>query len=67
MKDEIEIDINRRNRLISVEPKYSNAKDKGRYSNDIKTNNLTSNTNVLKSMEQGLFDMKKFHMLNYIA
>lgn len=66
MRDEIEIDMSRKNR--TYEPKFSGIKDKmPTYSEKRSNYNTDSNANVLKSMEVGLSEMKKFHMLNYIA
>jgi hypothetical protein len=60
MKDEMEMDIDRRsNHLV---PKYSDRKD-----NSKQVSHTTNNNNIMRSLEKNNFELKKYQVLNYIA
>lgn len=62
MKEEIEIDLNRRATNL---PSYSPKKDTD-YSVAPRAN-TASNANIMRSLEKNNFEVKKYQMLNYIA
>ena len=59
MKDELEMDINRRN--THIEAKYEAPRSKDNFSGS------ASNANIMKSLERNNFDLKKYQMMGYIA
>ena len=61
MKDELEMDIDRRN--THVVPKY----EPPRGGRDGSTVSAASNVNIMKSIEKNNFDVKKYQVLGYIA
>lgn len=62
MKEEIEIDLNRRATNL---PSYSPKKDTD-YSSTPRAH-TASNANIMRSLEKNNFEVKKYQMLNYIA
>lgn len=60
MKEEIEMDLNRRATSI---PSYSPKKD----TSDFSKPGPTSNANIMRSLEKNNFEVRKYQMLNYIA
>jgi hypothetical protein len=60
MKEEIEMDLNRRATGI---PSYSPKKD----NSDYPKVSATSNANIMRSLEKNNFEVRKYQMLNYIA
>jgi hypothetical protein len=62
MKEEIEIDLNRRATNL---PSYSPKKDTD-YSSTPRVH-TASNANIMRSLEKNNFEVKKYQMLNYIA